>query len=357
MRTIGLWLRAVLLGAASCIALPAVAADYPAPKQADWVARDFRFHTGEVTPALRLHYTTIGNPDNEPVLVLHGTGQSGGGMLTPGFAGELFGAGQALDATRYFIILPDALGAGKSVRPSDGLRAKFPHYNYDDMVLAQYRLVAEGLGVRHLRLVIGNSMGGMHVWIWGEAHPDFMDALVPMASQPTEMSSRNWMMRRMLIESIRQDPAYDNGNYTAEPLSLRLANVFMGIGTSGGTLAYQALAPTREKADKFVDERLAAPPPADANDFIYQWESSRDYNPAPDLERITAPLLAINSADDERNPPETGLLTRAMTHVRNGHLMLIPASAETRGHGTTGSAKFWKQQLADFLSTVPKQPM
>jgi homoserine O-acetyltransferase len=205
--------------------------------------------------------------------------------------------------------------------------------------------------------VIGNSMGGMHVWLWGEAHPDFMDALVPMASQPSEMSSRNWMMRRMLIESIRQDPAYDNGNYTAQPPSLRLANVFMGIGTSGGTLAYQALAPTREKADKLVDERLAAPPPADANDFIYQWESSRDYNPAPALDRITAPLLAINSADDERNPPETGLMTQALTHVTNGHLLLIPASAETRGHGTTGSAKFWKQQLADFLSTVPKQPM
>ena len=219
------------------------------------------------------------------------------------------------------------------------------------MVLAQYRLVTEGLGIRHLRLVIGNSMGGMHVWLWGEAHPDFMDALVPMAAQPTEMSSRNWMMRRMLIELIRQDPAYDSGNYTAQPPSLRLANVFMGIGTSGGTLAYQALAPTREKADALVDERLAAPPPADANDFIYQWEASRDYNPAPELERIAAPLLAINSADDERNPPETGLMAAAMQHVKNGHLLLIPASAETRGHGTTGMARFWKRpQLADFLA-------
>jgi homoserine O-acetyltransferase len=347
----------VLAGALSLLALPTLAADYPAPQQADWVASDFRFHTGEISPALRLHYTTIGNPNGEPVLVLHGTGQSGSAMLTPTFAGELFAAGQPLDATKYFVILPDALGAGKSTRPSEGLRTKFPHYNYDDMVLAQYRLVTEGLGIRHLRLVIGNSMGGMQVWLWGEAHPDFMDALVPMASQPTEMSSRNWMMRRMLIESVRQDPAYDNGHYTAQPPSLRLANVFMGIGTSGGTLAYQALAPTREKADKLVDERLAAPPPADANDFIYQWESSRDYNPAPALDRITAPLLAINSADDERNPPETGLMTQALTRVKNGHLLLIPASAETRGHGTTGSAKFWKQQLADFLSTVPKQPM
>jgi homoserine O-acetyltransferase len=225
------------------------------------------------------------------------------------------------------------------------------------MVLAQYRLVTEGLHIRHLRLVLGNSMGGMHVWEWGVTYPGFMDALVPMASQPTGMSSRNWMMRRMLLESIRQDPAYDNGAYTTQPPSLRLANVFMGIGTSGGTLAWAAMAPTREKADKLVDERLAAPSPADANDYIYQWESSRDYNPAPGLERIAAPLLAINSADDERNPPETGLMAEALTHVKNGHLLLIPASAETRGHGTTGNAKFWKQQLADFLSTVPKQPM
>jgi homoserine O-acetyltransferase len=225
------------------------------------------------------------------------------------------------------------------------------------MVLAQYRLVAEGLHIRHLRLVLGNSMGGMHVWIWGEAHPAFMDALVPMASQPTEMSSRNWMLRRMLIESIRQDPAYDSGNYTAQPPSLRLANVFMGIATSGGTLAYQAMAPTREKADKLVDERLAAPAPSDANDFIYQWDASRDYHPAPGLGQIEAPLLAINSADDERNPPETGLMTQALTHVKNAHLLLIPASAETRGHGTTGLAKFWQQQLRDFLDTVPRRTM
>ena len=235
------------------------------------------------------------------------------------------------------------------------MRTEFPHYDYDDMVLAQYRLVTEGLHIHHLRLVLGNSMGGMHVWVWGETHPGFMDALVPMASQPTPMAARNWMTRRMLIEMIRQDPAYDNGNYTAQPPSLRLANVFMGITTIGGTLAYQALAPTREKADKLVDERLAAPPPADANDYIYQWDASRDYNAAPGLERITAALLAINSADDERNPPETGLMTQAMTHVKNGHLLLIPASAETRGHGTTMLAKFYQQQLRDFLATVPRK--
>jgi len=349
-----MWLRAVVFW---LISAGALAAEYPAPKEADWVAPSFALHTGEVMQTVRLHYATIGDPANEAVLILHGTGQSGRAMLTPAFAGALFGPGQTLDAARYFIILPDALGTGGSARPSEGLRAKFPHYNYDDMVLAQYRLVTEGLHIHHLRLVIGNSMGGMHVWMWGEAYPDFMDALVPMASQPTEMSARNWMMRRMLIETIRQDPAYDNGDYTTQPPSLRLANVFMGIGTSGGTLAYQALAPTRAKADALVDERLAAPPPADANDYIYQWEASRDYNPAPRLERITAPLLAINSADDERNPPETGLMAAAMQHVRNGRLLLIPASAETRGHGTTGMAKFWAQPLADFLSTVPKQPL
>jgi homoserine O-acetyltransferase len=291
------------------------------------------------------------------VLILHGTAQSGRAMLGPDFAGALFGSGQSLDATKYFLILPDAIGAGQSARPSEGMRAGFPRYDYDDMVLAQYRLVTDGLHIRHLRLVLGNSMGGMHVWLWGEAHPDFMDALVPMASQPTEMSSRNWMLRRMLIEMIRDDPAYDNGNYTAQPPSLRLANVFMGIATSGGTLAYQALAPTHAKADALVDERLGAPAPPDANNYIYQWDASRDYNAEPGLERIVAPLLAINSADDERNPPETGLMTAALTHVKNAHLLLIPASVETRGHGTTALARFWQQGLREFLASVPRKSM
>ncbi len=183
----------------------ASAADYPAPKEGDWVARDFRFHTGEVMPELRLHYRTLGDPSGEPVLLLHGTGGSGANFLTPGFAGELFGSGQPLDASKYFIILPDAIGTGKSAKPSDGLRTKFPKYNYDDMVEAQYRLVTEGLGIRHLRLVLGNSMGGMHTWLWGEKYPDVMDVLVPMASQPTPMASRNWMLRRMMLETIRSE--------------------------------------------------------------------------------------------------------------------------------------------------------
>ncbi len=341
----------------SLLAFSAVAAEYPVPKEADWVARDFRFHTGEVMPELRLYYATVGEPSGQPVLILHGTASSGAGLLTPAFAGELLGPGQPLDASKYFIIFPDAIGAGKSSKPSDGLRAKFPRYNYDDMVAAQYRLVTEGLGIRHLRLVLGNSMGGMHTWLWGVTHPDFMDALVPMASQPTEMSSRNWMMRRMLIDAVRNDPDWNDGNYTTQPRALKTASVFYGIATNGGTLAYQHLAPTREQADKLLDDRLAAPFTADANDFLYQWDSSRDYNPAPRLERIAAALLAINSADDERNPPETGVAQRALERVKNGRLYLIPASQDTRGHGTTGMARFWKQQLQEFLQTAPRRTM
>ena len=341
----------------SLIAFAAAAADYPAPKHADWVARDFRFHTGEVMPELRLHYATVGEPSGQPVLLLHGTAGSSASLLTPAFAGELLGSGQPLDAGKYFIIVPDAIGAGKSSKPSDGLRAKFPRYNYDDMVAAQYRLVTEGLGIRHLRLVLGNSMGGMHTWLWGVTYPDFMDALAPMASQPTQMSSRNWMMRRMLIDAVRNDPDWNGGNYTTQPRALRTAYAFYGIATSGGTLSYQHLTPTREQADKLLDDRLAAPFTADANDFLYQWDSSRDYDPEPRLERIEAALLAINSADDERNPPETRLMERALARVKNGRLYLIPASQDTRGHGTTGMAKFWKQQLQEFLQTAPRRTM
>src|SRR5262249_11705758 len=215
--------------------------------------------------------------------------------------------------------------------------------------------VTEGLGIRHLRLVLGNSMGGMQTWVWGEKYPDFMDTLVPMASQPTPMASRNWMLRRMMLETIRSDPEWTNGNYTAQPPSLRLASVFFSIATSGGTLAYQKLAPTREQADKLLDERLAAPLLSDANDFLYQWESSRDYDPSARLERIEAALLAINSADDERNPPETGITERELKRVKNGRLYLIPASEDARGHGPPGMAKFWSQQLQQLLHTAPRR--
>jgi homoserine O-acetyltransferase len=225
------------------ITVSALAQSYP--EEGTWIAGDFKFHTGEVMPELRLAYRTVGEPSGEPVIVLHGTSGSSASMLTANFAGELFGPGQALDATKYFIVLPDGIGHGKSSKPSDGMRAKFPRYNYDDMVLAQYRLVTEGLGLKRARLVIGNSMGGMHAWLWAGAYPDFMDAVVPMASQPTEMSSRNWMMRRMIIDAVRNDPAWKGGDYTEQPQAFRIANVFFGIATIGGTLAYQKQAPTR----------------------------------------------------------------------------------------------------------------
>jgi homoserine O-acetyltransferase len=344
---------ALLIGA--FIALGASAADYPAPQEGDWVVRDFRFHTGETLPELRLHYTTVGARGAEPVLVLHGTTGSGAGFLTPAFAGELFGAGQPLDASRYFIILPDAIGTGKSSKPSDGLRMSFPKYNYDDMVDGQYRLVREHLGVRHLRLVIGNSMGGMQTWIWAQKYPDSMDVAVPMASLPTEMSGRNWMMRRLLVESIRNDPEWMNGNYAKQPRGFQLASVFFATGTSGGNQGLYKAAPTREKADQLIAQRLSAPFRGDANDHLLQWESSRDYNPSPGLERIGAVLLAINSADDERNPPELGVLEREIKRVRNGRAYVIPASSETSGHGTTGQARFWKQELAEVLKSAPRR--
>jgi homoserine O-acetyltransferase len=348
------FLRAALSAAIVLTSFAASAADYPAPKEGDWTAKDFKFHTGETMPELRLHYTTIGAPTGQPVLVLHGSGGDAARMLTAEFAGALFGPGQPLDASKYYIIIPDSLGHGKSAKPSDGMKTAFPKYDYDDMVDAQYRLVTEGLGVRHLRLVIGNSMGGMHTWIWGARYPHMMDALVPMASQPTAMAARNWMLRRMMLETIRNDPDYNGGQYTTQPRMMKYAINAYQIATGGGTLAYQTQAPTAAKADKMVDGRLAAPVTADANDFVYQWEASHDYDPSAGLEKIEATLLAINAADDERNPPETGVTEAAVKRIKNGKLYLIPASPETRGHLTTGDAKFYTQQLHELLQTAPR---
>ncbi|MDB5621216.1 alpha/beta fold hydrolase [Tardiphaga sp.] len=351
------WLRLVLSAFVALTPSVALAVDYPAPKQGVWVAKDFRFHTGEVMPEVRLNYTTIGEPSGQPVLILHGTAGSALSMLTPAFAGELFGPGQPLDAAKYYIIIPDSIGHGKSSKPSDGLKTAFPKYDYDDMVDAQHRLITEGMGIKHLRLVLGNSMGGMHAWIWGTKYPAMMDALVPMASQPTEMSARNWMMRRMLVETVRADPGYMAGNYTSQPPMLKYATVMFGVATAGGTLAYQMQAPTAAAADKIVDDRFRAPFTADANDFIYQWESSRDYNPSAALEKIETVVLAVNAADDERNPPETGLMDRAMAGIKNARLLLIPASSDSRGHLTTGAAKFYKTQLQELLQSVPNRTM
>jgi homoserine O-acetyltransferase/O-succinyltransferase len=345
-----------LLGLFLVMTATARAAEYPAPVSGDWIAKDFRFHTGEVLPELRLHYTTVGAATGEPVVILHGTAGSGTAFLNPGFAGELFGPGQPLDASRYYIILPDAIGAGDSAKPSDGLRTRFPQYNYDDMVEAQYRLVTEHLKVKHLRLVIGNSMGGMQTWLWAIKYPKAMDVAVPMASTPAEMSGRNWMMRRLIIDSIRSDPEWMGGSYTKQPRSAQLASVFYNIATNGGDQALYQAAPSRARADQLVDLRLAAPFRADANDLLYQWDSSRDYNPSAGLDRIEADVLAINSADDERNPPELGLLEREMKRVKTGRTLLIPASEQTAGHATTAQAKFWKAELAKLLSAAPRKP-
>src|SRR6201999_504497 len=318
-------LSALLLAFLAMTSLTALAADYPSPKQGDWVAKYFKFHTGETMPELRLHYTTVGESTGQPVVVLHGSGGSAANMLTPAFAGELFGPGQPLDAAKYYIIIPDGLGHGKSSKPSDGMKTAFPKYNYEDMVDAHYRLIKEGLGIKHLRLVIGNSMGGMHTWIWGVKYPQAMDALVPMAAQPTAMAARNWMLRRMMLETIRNDPDYNGGHYTAQPRMMKYAVNAYQLASGGGTLGYQTLRPTAAKADQMVDERLAMTIAADANDYIYQWEASHDYDPSAGMERIEATVLAINAADDERNPPETGVTEAAGKRTKNGRIYLIPA--------------------------------
>ena len=330
------------------------AADYPAPKEGNWIVRDFQFHTGENLPELRMNYLTVSEPSGEPVLILHGTGGAGTNFLNNDFAGELFGPGQPLDATRYFIIIPDAIGAGKSSKPSDGLRMKFPRYNSDDLVRANHRLVTEHLGVRRLRLVMGSSGGCMQAWIWGIMYPDFMETLVPLACMPVELSGRNWMTRRMMIELIRSDPEWNGGNYTKQPRSLQLAQTSFSIATSGGTRALQKAAPTREKADQLVDQRLAQTPRSDANDVIYQYESARDYNPSSKLDQIKARVLAINAEDDERNPVELGVMEREIKRVAQGRYVLVPGSDETAGHGTTGRAKWWKNYLAEFLRPVDR---
>ena len=334
----------LLLGAPQAFAAEPVSGDFTLPA--------FTFHTGETLP-LRQHYTTLGDPKNPAVLVLHGTNGTGNGLLNASFGGALFGAGQPLDAAKYYIILPDCIGAGKSSRPSDGLRAKFPRYNYADMVAAQYRLLTEHLHVNHLRLVTGNSMGGMLTWEWGTAYPEFMDGLVPLASQPVAMASRNWMLRKLLIETIKADPGYDGGNYTRQPAAMKYANAFFGVATSGGTLGWQARAGTHAAADKAVDDMLAAPSDGDANDVIWQFEAARDYDPAPRLASVQASVLAINSADDERNPVEVASTPRAISAMKNAKFYLIPASDQTRGHGTTGQAALWAGELGRWLVTVP----
>ena len=329
----------------------------------DYVIRNFHFASGETLPELRIHYRTVGTPRRDAsgvvrnaVLIMHGTTGTGGAFLTPIFSGELFGAGQPLDTTKYYVILRDGIGHGLSSRPSEGLHAKFPHYTYDDMVDADHALLVDRLGVTHLRLVMGTSMGGMQSWVWAERYPDFMDGAVPLASVPTQIAGRNRMIRKMAIDDIRNDPAWMGGDYTTPPPGLRAALQMLWIMTSA-PLVQQHDAPTRDAADsqivRFLDARMRN---TDANDFVYAFESSRDYNPEPMLSRIKAPLLAINSADDQVNPPELGLAERLIKQVPTGRFLLIPIGPDTRGHGTHTVAKVWKAPFTDFLNSLPPLP-
>jgi homoserine O-acetyltransferase len=336
-------------------------AEYPAPTESDFTIRDFKFASGETLPELRLHYRTLGKPEKDAqgkttnaVLIVHGTTGSGAQFIRPEFAGELFGKDQPLDATKFYIVLPDGIGHGKSSKPSDGMHAKFPRYGYIDMVEAQYRLLTEGLGVDHTRLVMGTSMGGMHTWLWGELHPDFMDALMPLASLPTQISGRNRAWRRMVIDAIRNDPAWNGGEYKTQPPSLRTAAEMLWF-MSGNPVLRQKDAPTLAKTDevldKFVDQILKTD---DANDVLYALEASHDYDPGPNLEKIQAPLLAINSADDLINPPELGILEQEIKRVPHGRAIVIPFSDKTRGHGSHTLAALWKDQLVDLLKETEK---
>jgi homoserine O-acetyltransferase/O-succinyltransferase len=322
---------------------------YPTPVEGDFTIRNYKFRSGETLPELRLHYRTIGKSGNPAVLIMHGTGGSGAQFVRDVFADQLFHPGQLLDAGKYFIVLPDDVGHGKSSKPSDGLHAKFPHYDYDDMIDLEYRLLTEHLGVKHLRLVMGTSMGGMHTWLWGEAYPDFMDALMPLASLPVEIAGRNRMTRKMAMDAIRGDPEWNNGDYTKQPRGLLTAiDVLIWMGSS--PLQYQKQYPTREAADKYLDEQMVSRMRGnDANDLLYQFDSSRNYNPQPKLGLIKAPLLAINSADDQVNPPELGILEREIKHVAKGRALVLPITDDTRGHGTHTIAKIWSKYLAELL--------
>lgn len=353
--------RSSTLFAAICIitSLPSFGqqSTMPSTTEGDYVVKNFKFRSGESLPELRLHYATLGKAVRDAqgrvtnaVLILHGTGGTGHQFLSPIFAGELFGPGQLLDVTRYFIILPDGIGHGKSSRPSDGLHAHFPQYDYDDMVLGHYRLLTEGLGVNHLRLLFGTSMGCMHSFVWGETYPDFMDALMPMACQPVQIAGRNRIWRKMVMDAIRNDPDWKGGEYSTEPQqAMRTALDFLLIAGSA-PLYMQKTLPTRDAADKFLDDyfkaRLAG---LDANDFLYQVNASRNYDPSPQLEKITAQVMYINSADDFINPPELGIADREIKRVKNGRFVLLPISDETRGHGTHTRAVVWKQYLAELL--------
>ncbi|MBM3906515.1 MAG: alpha/beta fold hydrolase [Gemmatimonadetes bacterium] len=330
--------------------------------QGGFVARNFTFASGESLAELRLHYTTLGAPRRDAagvvrnaVMILHGTGGSGRSFLTPGYAGELFGPGKLLDTARYYVVLPDGIGHGGSSKPSDGMRTRFPKYTYDDMVRAQHLLLTQGLGVSHLRIIMGTSMGCMHAWVWGYTYPDFADGLVPLACAPAAIVGRNRMMRKMMMDDIRQEPGYQGGQYTEQPPGLRAALQMLYMMGSAPLLQHRQ-APTRDAADSvitaYLDARMKA---TDANDMLYQFDASRDYDPSPHLRRITAPVLAINSADDLVNPPELGIVERLMPQVAKGRFVLLPITPQTRGHGTHSAPTVWGGHLAEFLAALPER--
>ena len=334
----------------------AQAAEYPTPVEGDFIVPNFQFADGARLPELRIHYLTLGTAQKDAqgkvknaVIIGHGTGGSGAQFLRAEFAGELFGAGQPLDASRYFIVLIDAIGHGKSAKPSDGLRAKFPRYGYQDMLTAEHALLTQGLGVTHLRLVMGTSMGGMHTWLWGERWPAFMDALMPLASVPGQISGRNRVWRRVVIDAIRNDPEWQGGNYTKQPQSARTAAEMLWLVSSNPILRQRrspTLAETDQEIDAYVANWLRT---GDANDQLYALESSFDYDPGPNLEKIKAPLYAVNSADDLVNPPEIGLLEKEIKRVPRGRAIMIPLSDKTAGHGTHTLAAVWKNYLVELL--------
>jgi homoserine O-acetyltransferase len=350
------WIVGIVLTA---LALQPSAALQPA--QGDYVIKNFRFASGQTLPELRIHYRTLGTPKTDArgvvgnaVLIMHGTGGTGAQFVGRNFAGELFGPGQLLDTAKYFIILPDDIGHGQSSKPSDGLRAKFPHYGYRDMIEAEHRLLTEGLHVNHLRLVMGTTMGGMHTWLWGETYPDFMDALMPLASLPTQISGRNRVWRRVVIDAIRHDPEWKNGDYTTQPQSLRTAAQMLWLVASNPILR-QKDAPTLADADRVIDQYVANYiKSGDANDILYALESTQDYDPGPGLERIKAPLLAVNSADDLVNPPELGILEHEIKRVPRGKAVVIPLGDKTAGHGTHTLAAVWQNYLAELLAESAK---
>ncbi len=335
------------------------AAAVPKPAEADWLVRDFRFASGETLPELKIHYRTLGAPTRDPkgvvrnaVLILHGTSGTGRQFFTENFAGVLFGPGQLLDPARYYLIVPDGIGHGDSSKPSDGLRARFPRYTYDDMVEAQYRLLTEGLGVGHLRLVIGTSMGGMHTWVWAEKYPSFMDGLVPLACVPTAIAGRNRAWRKMIMDDIRSDPEWKDGDYEKQPRGLTEAMNLLVLMV-GSPLQWQKAAPTRDESDRYLAEQMSGRlSGADANNLLYAFDASREYDPSPALERIEKNVLAINFADDLINPPELGIMERLIPRVRHGRYVLIPGTENTRGHGTHSLPAIWQEHLHAFLAAL-----